>query len=106
MDLLISHSWGQFHRVKPEVIAILKSFGDLDPRVERTAVLGIALAHTCLNNREVIRYCHTLWKERPLDSFEYAVKWVPVDHWCQTDLEAIKWLIDHEITAQIGRDQT
>jgi tRNA(Ser,Leu) C12 N-acetylase TAN1 len=106
MDLLISYSWGQFYRVKPEVIRILKGFGDPVPVVEKSAVLGIAIAHTSLNNREVIQRCRTLWKEQPLDSFEFAVKWVPVDHWCLTDLEAMKRLIDHKISAQIGQGQT
>jgi tRNA(Ser,Leu) C12 N-acetylase TAN1 len=106
MDLLISYSWGQFYRVNPEVIRILKAFGDPKPEVGKTAVMGVAIAHTNLNNREVIRHCHALWKEQPLDSFEFAIKWVPVDHWCLTDLEEIKWLIDHKISAQIRQDQT
>ena len=106
MDLLISYSWGQYPRAKPEIIHTLQSFGDPVPRVEKTIVMGIAIAHTTLNNREVIRRCHALWREQPQDSFEFALKWVPVDHWCHTDLETIKWLIDHKISAQIGQEQS
>ena len=106
MDLLISYSWGQYSRAKRETIRILRVFGDPEPMVEKSAVWGIAIAHTTLNNREVIRRCHALWWEQPQDSFEFAVKWVPVDHWCHTDLETIKWLIDHKISAQIGQEQS
>lgn len=106
MDLLVSYSWGQFYRAKPEVIRILKAFGDPEPVVVKSAVFGIAIAHTRLNNREVIRRCRALWEEQPLDSFAFAIKWVPVDHWCRTDLDSMKWLIDHEISTQIGQEQT
>ena len=106
MDLLISYSWGQFYRAKHEAIRILKGFGDPDPEVERTAVMGIAIAYTSLDNREVIRRCHALWKDQAQDSFEFAIKWVPVDYWCATDLEAMKQLIDDKVTARIAADQT
>jgi len=106
MDLLISYSWGQFYRAKHEAIGILQGFGDPDPKVEKTAVLGIAVAHTSLDNREVIRRCRALWKQQPLASFEFSIKWVPMDHWCATDLDAMKQLIDDKIKPQIAEGQT
>lgn len=106
MDLLVSYSWGQLYRAKPEIIRTLKRFGDPDPRVEKTPVMGIAIAHTNLDNREVIGRCWALWRERPLDSFEAAIKWVPVDYWCESELDAIKRLIDTHIKDHITQDQT
>ena len=39
-------------------------------------MLGIAVVHTCLDNREVIKRCRELQEREPLDSFEFAIKWV------------------------------
>ena len=106
MDLLISYAWGSFHRAKSEVIRILKRFGDPVPRIGKTAVMGIAVAHTSLDNREVIRRCRALWESEPQSSFEFAIKWVPVDYWCMTSLEAMKQVIDNHIKNRIGDTQT
>jgi tRNA(Ser,Leu) C12 N-acetylase TAN1 len=106
MDILVSYSWSHFYLAKPEIIRILKRFGDPYPQVEKTDVMGIAIAHTCLDNREVIKRCRALWKSDPLDSFEFAIKWVPVDYWCQTDLAAIKRVIDSNIKERIAEHQT
>jgi len=105
MDFLVSYNWSHFSLAKPEIIASLKSFGDPDPQVEKTAVIGIAVAHTCLDNREVIKRCRALWESDPLDSFQFAIKWVPVDYWCATVLDAMKQLIDSKIINRIGNDQ-
>ena len=106
MDLLISYNWSHFYRAKPEAIRILERFGDSGPWVDKTAVMGIAIAHTCLDNREVIERCRMLWRSAPLDSFEFAIKWVPVDYWCETNLDAIKQVIDSHIKGRIGENQT
>jgi tRNA(Ser,Leu) C12 N-acetylase TAN1 len=106
MDIIISYAWSHFYRAKPEVIRILQLFGDPAPYIEKTNVMGIAIAHTGLDNRAVIKRCRKLWNEKPLESFEFAIKWVPVDHWCSTDLDAMKRLIDDEIRDRIGDNQT
>ena len=106
MDLLVSYNWSHFSQARPEIIAILKRFGDPDPQVDKTATIGIAVAHTCLDNREVIKHCRALWKNNPLDSFEFAIKWVPVDYWCNTGLDAMKQVIDSHIKDRIRDNQT
>ena len=106
MDLLISYNCGLFYLARPEVIRILKRFGDPAPRVEKTDVMGIAVAHTCLDTRDVVQRCHALWKSDPQDSFEFAIKWVPVDYWCETGLAAMKAVIDSHIRERIGKNQT
>jgi tRNA(Ser,Leu) C12 N-acetylase TAN1 len=68
--------------------------------------MGMAVVNTLLDNREVITRCRTLWEAEPLDSFEFAIKWVPVDYWCTTELTAIKELIDIRIKPRIGKHQT
>ncbi len=106
MELIISYAWSHFYLAKPEVIRILQLFGDPAPRVDKTSVMGIAIAHTVLDSREVIRRCRRLWRDKPLDSFEFAIKWVPADYWCHTDLDTMKRLIDDRIINRIGRHQT
>ena len=106
MDLLVSYSWSHFSRAKPEIIAILTRFGDPEPQVRKTAVMGIAVVHSCLDNREVIKRCRALWESDPLDSFEFAIKWVPVDYWCATLLTAMKQVIDNKIKERIEKNRT
>lgn len=105
-DLLVSYSWGRLHLARTEIIQALKQFGDPDPSVERTSVSGIALVHTCLNNRTVIKQCKTLWQEPGARGFQFAIKWVPVDYWCKTDLDAMKQVIDTKVKDQIKTNQT
>ncbi len=105
-DLLVSYSWSHFYRARPEIVRILKRFGDPDPRVEKTGVRGIAVAHSGLDNREVVKHCRSLWQSEPLDSFEFSVKWIPVDYWCETDLRAMKRVIDSKIKPRLAQDQT
>jgi tRNA acetyltransferase TAN1 len=104
-DLLVSYSWGGFGRAKREVLRILKGLGATEPWVVKSDVRGIAIVHSGLDNREVIRCCRTLRQERS-QAFQFAIKWVPVDHWCATSLEAIKTLIDKVLAPQIGAGQS
>ena len=105
MDLLVSYSWHHFYHVKPEITRLLQHFGDSNPEVERASVWGIAIVHTCLNNRQVVRKCRELFNTDPR-AFQWAVKWLPVDYWCDTNLESIKKVIDIHIKDQIQEDQT
>lgn len=103
-DLLVSYAWRRFGPARREILRILKHLGDEHARVERTDVGGIALVHTGLDNREVVRRCRELFRAAP--TFEYAIKWVPVDYWCDTDLDAMKKLFEERIRGQIGENET
>lgn len=105
MDLLVSYPWFDFYRAKPEIRRILKEFGDDNPWVEKSAVFGVAIVRTSLDNREVVRKCKVLYDENPR-AFRWSVKWMPVDYWCQTDLDVIKAMIDERIKDKIPVDQT
>jgi tRNA acetyltransferase TAN1 len=105
-DLLVSYSWGGFRNVRNEIIATLAHFGDPAPTVDRTSVFGIALVRTSLNNRAVIKQCRALWQEYGSRRFQFAIKWVPVDYWCETDLDAIKEVIDTKLKDRIKANQT
>ena len=67
--------------------------------------MGIAVAHTSLDNRQVIHRCRELLQEGKV-RFDFAVKWVPVDYWCWTDLESIKQLIDEKVLPLIQPEET
>jgi tRNA(Ser,Leu) C12 N-acetylase TAN1 len=104
MDLLISFRLGRFYPTRREVKHILKGMGDDNPLVDWTSVDGIAIAHTSLDSRAVIAHCQQLFVNHEA-KFEHAVKWVPVDYWCETDLDAIKQLIEQEIAPRIQPDE-
>jgi tRNA(Ser,Leu) C12 N-acetylase TAN1 len=106
MDLIVSYNWGQFSRARSEITRILNRFGDPDPWVKKTFVMGIAIVRSCLDSREVIKRCRSLWESEPQHSFEFAIKWVPADYWCATELTAMKYVIDNKIKARIEKNQT
>jgi len=103
-DLLVSYPWRRFGPARREILRILKRLGDEHARVERTDVDGVALVHTNLDGREVVRRCRELFQTAP--TFEFAIKWVPVDYWCDTDLDAMKKLIEEKIRGQIDANET
>ncbi len=105
-DLIVSYPGKQFSRAKGEILRTLRLFGDPDPWVIRTSVWGIAIALTRLDNRDVIRRCQALFREAPVNSFRFAIKWVPVDHWSETDLPSIRDIIEQRITPNIGTHET
>jgi tRNA(Ser,Leu) C12 N-acetylase TAN1 len=104
MDVLVSYSWNHFSRAKREIMAVLGRFGDPHPEIERTSVMGIAILRTSIDGRQVIRRCRELHEAEA--AFELAIKWVPVDYWCDTNLDAMKKCIDERVTDRIDTDQT
>ena len=105
MDLLISFPWGRFYPARREAVRILKRMGDERPMLNWTSVEGIAVVHTCLETRDVIRKCHELARSGE-ENFAFAVKWVPVDDWCDTNLDAMKKLIEEKVCIQIRPQET
>ena len=67
--------------------------------------MGIAVAHTSLDNRQIIHQCRELLHQGKM-RFDFAVKWVPVDYWCWTDLDTIKQLIDEKVIPRIQPEET
>ncbi len=104
MDLLVSYYWNHFSRARREVGYLLRQFGDPAAKVERTSVIGIAIVHTSLDNREVVRKCTELYRSG--FDFRFAIKWVPVDFWCETSLDSIKKVIDEKVRCGIGENET
>ncbi len=105
MDLLVSFPWHRFYPAWREVRRVLKQLGDSHPHMEWTPVEGIAIVHTALEPRKVVAGCRELFC-RGKESFNYAVRWAPVDRWCATNLDVIKRLLEEEIAGQIGEDET
>jgi len=104
MNLLVSHDCGRFRRARREILAVLKRLGDDSAEVQRSGVNGIALVCTTLDGRDVIRRCAELAREN--FTFEFAIKWVPVDYWCDSDLEAIRKLLETKVRDQIAEGET
>jgi tRNA(Ser,Leu) C12 N-acetylase TAN1 len=105
MDLLVSYPRGYFGPARQEIVHILRLFGDPQPHVEKSGIPGVCVLHTSLDNRHVIARCRELY-DSELQSFRFAVKWVPVDYWCEKDLNAIKRLIEEHVAPRIGAQET
>lgn len=83
----------------------MKLLGDPDAAMRWTFVMGIGIVHTSLDNRQVIHQCRELLHQGEIH-FEFAVKWVPVDYWCWTDLETISQLIHEKVLTRIQPDES
>jgi len=105
MDLLVSYPRGYYGPAKQEIVRTLRRFGDPDPYVEKSGIPGISVVHTSLDNRHVIARCTELYRRVP-ESFRFAIKWVPVDYWCEKDLNAIKRLIENQVAPRIAAQET
>jgi tRNA(Ser,Leu) C12 N-acetylase TAN1 len=64
-DLLVSYPWRGVGPARREILRIVKRLGDEHAHVERTGVDGVALVHTNLDGREVVRRC----RERSCGTF-------------------------------------
>jgi tRNA acetyltransferase TAN1 len=104
MDLLVSYECGRFGRAKREIHAALGRCGDELAAVERSAVNGIVVVHTELDARAVVRCCRELSQQGFV--FRFAIKWVPVDYWCPTDLEAIRKVLADQVRGRIAANET
>jgi tRNA(Ser,Leu) C12 N-acetylase TAN1 len=105
MDLLVSHPRGFYGPARQEITRILRLFGDPQPYVEKSGIPGVTVVQTSLDNRHVVARCEELHHERP-ESFRFAIKWVPVDYWCDKDLEAAKRLIEEQVAPCISAQET
>lgn len=104
MDLLVSYQRGRYGRARREILKVLKHLGEEHPLIERTAVDGIAFVRTALDGRVVVQGCRALFKGGR--AFEEAVKWVPVDYWCEAALEAIRRLLAERVRDRIEPNET
>jgi tRNA acetyltransferase TAN1 len=91
-NLLVSRSHGGHRRARREIRAILKVLGDEHPTVSRTVVRGLVGVKTSLAPRDVVRALRAL-QERDPRLVQYTCKWLPVDVWGPSDLEAMKQMI-------------
>lgn len=104
MNLLVSYDCGRFRRAKREILTVLSRLGDEHAQVERSSVDGIALARSALDAREVVRRCRSLTDQSY--TFQFAIKWVPVDYWCDTDIDTIRKLLEDKVRDRIADGET
>ncbi len=104
MELLLSYHRNHFFPARREIAGILRALGDPSPAVTRTGVMGMAVVSTSLDNREVVRKCKSLFATE--DGFQHAIKLVPIDFWCETDLDAMKKVIEENVRGLIGEGET
>ncbi len=51
---------------REEALHILQRFGDSAPKVDKSSVMGIAIAHATLDNRQVTNQCRALFRAEPV----------------------------------------
>jgi len=88
-NLIVSCPWGSYGEAKNEIVKLLKEFGDNDPYIEKTYAKGVLGVKTSLDPREVIIRLRKMF-ENDMFSVQYTLKWIPVDVWTLSDIEAIK----------------
>ncbi len=103
-NLLVSYRFNEFFEAQNEVNNLLREMGDEAPVVEKTEVKGIIGVKTKLESRKVITTLRNIFKESP-QRIAHAVKWVPVDLWCSSELETMVRTVD-SIKDQISPDET
>lgn len=103
-NLLVSRSRGGYRRARREIRVILKALGDEKPTVSRTLVRGLIGVKTRLAPRDVVRGLRTLHGANPL-LVQYTSKWLPVDAWGSSDVEAMKEAI-HRLRDRIEPTET
>jgi tRNA acetyltransferase TAN1 len=104
-NLLVSRARGGYQRARREILAILKTLGDDEqPTVSRTLVRGLIGVKTSLVPRAVVRGLRALQATNPL-VVRYTCKWLPVDAWGSSDVEAMKRAI-HGLRDRIGPTDT
>jgi tRNA(Ser,Leu) C12 N-acetylase TAN1 len=105
VDLLVSHPRRFYGSARQEIARLLGRFGDAQPQIEKSGVPGICVVHTSLEPRQVVAGCAQLFRAEP-DAFRFAIKWVPVDYWCEKDLDAMKRLIEERVAPGIAAQET
>jgi len=85
-NLLVSYRFNEFQQARDEVIRLLAEMGDKDPVVQKTEVKGIIGVRTYIPSREVISRVRQFFHQ-DAQKVQHAVKWVPVDIWCNSELE-------------------
>jgi len=86
---LVSHSWGTASRARNEIICLLRKLGDDSPVVRRTIAKGITGVKTKLDPPVVVAGLRLLYQDDP-SQFQFTYKWVPIDAWAPSEIEAIK----------------
>jgi len=93
-NLLISYDFMmRFGLARRELINFLGSLGDETPIVNKTLARGILGLKTSLDNRLVVKEARKKYKEDP-GAFRAVIKFVPIDNWTDSTLEAMKKEVD------------
>lgn len=88
-NLLVSCGWRTSYLAKKEIADFLNRLGDESPEIRSTLARGIIGVKTSLDPREVAIKLREFFKADPWQ-FESTLKWVPIDVWVYSEMEAMK----------------
>jgi tRNA acetyltransferase TAN1 len=88
-NLLVSAGPRAPGRARREIATRLRALGDETPEIGPLLTRGIRAVGTSLDPRRVVAALRTLCLRSP-GAFRFTWRWVPVDCWTGTDLEAMR----------------
>ncbi len=99
-NLLVSYDpKGGYMSGKGEIHNILTKLGDQKAEQE-LLVPGIIGVKTKLVARDVVEEVREMYVGDP-NALNFAIKWVPVDYWCDATIDSIKAVVKEEIKDMI-----
>jgi 2-dehydropantoate 2-reductase len=104
-DLLVSYPRSLYGPARREIERLLARFGDRTPGVEKSGIPGICVVHSRLDPRQVVAQCAALCGSEPA-AFRFTLKWVPVDYWCEKNLDAMQALLAERVAPRIAPHET
>lgn len=103
-NLLVSYGWRtSYHLAKKEIADLLNRLGEESPEIRSTLARGIVGVKTSLDPREIISKLREIFKEDPWQ-FEFTLKWVPIDLWTYSEMEAMKEVVK-KLKEKIGHGE-
>lgn len=102
-NLLLSSPRGRERETCSEIWGLLSELGDSASEVDRTNIIGLAVAKTRLDPFEVVEKLRAILAERP-EVFHYTLKATPIERVVPTELNAIKNAVG-ELSPKIGKDE-
>jgi len=88
-NLLVSYPRAMPKAAEYEIICLLNALGDEKPIAKPTMARGIIGVKTKLDARIVIQELRALLSREP-SAMRYALKWVPIDLWVDSDIESMR----------------
>ena len=104
-NLLVSTSRYNEVNAKAEIWFTLFMCGDKYPIIAGTKYPGLITAATNIDNKEVISNIKKILEINP-DFFQFILKIVPIDYVCETELNALKSIVEKHSSFYLNKNNS